>query len=68
MKNLEAIIGMKVSIETREGSVQVGKVTNITYTEFTLFGEMVKIPDTVIFNGDPSEFTKCSLIMAIRKV
>ena len=65
--NLEQLIGTKVRIETREGAVQVGKVSKINYIEVELLGEVVKSPQSIEFHNDPTEFSDWNRIERITK-
>lgn len=67
MKSLENLIGTKVTIETREGAFQTGKVSKVNYHEMTVLGQKVQIPTTIEFHNDPSEFAKVDLIVNIAK-
>ena len=65
--NLTPLVGTKVIIETREGAVQVGKLTKVNYIETQLNGETVHTPKTLEFNGDASEFSDWDRIATIRR-
>ena len=65
--NLEQLVGAKVIIETREGAIQVGKVTKINYIETQLLGEKVYTPKSIEMNHDASEFADWDRVASIKR-
>jgi len=65
--NLQQLMGAKVVIETREGAIQVGKVSKINYIETQLLGETVQTPTSIEMNNDPSEFADWTRIASIKR-
>lgn len=68
---LAALVGSKVRIETREGAVQYGKLTNIE-TFDTKVGDpqsprVISTVTKVILNNDASEFADWHLIISITR-
>ena len=68
---LAALVGAKVRIETREGAVQYGKLTNIE-TFDTKVGDpaaprVVPTVTKLILNNDPSEFADWHLVASITR-
>ena len=56
-------IGCYLDLETTDGVKREGKLTSISFRQFTLNKKLVNIPDEIEINGDPSDKIPISRIM-----
>lgn len=64
---LAALVGAKVRIETREGAVQYGKLTNIQTFDTKVGDRTISTVTKLIMNNDPSEFADWHLVSSITR-
>lgn len=64
---LAALVGAKVRIETREGAVQFGKLTDIRTFETKVGDKTILTVTQLIMNNDPSEFADWHLVSSITR-
>lgn len=50
--DLQFLVSKKVVIETREGHVRAGKLTNVRFANLQVDGYEVGLPDEVELNGE----------------
>ncbi len=64
---LAALVGSKVRIETREGSVQTAKLTSIESFDTKVGDRTISTVTKLIMNNDPSEFADWHLVLSITR-
>lgn len=56
-------IGCYLDLETTDGVRREGKLTSMTFRQFTMNNRKVNIPDEIEINGDPTDKIPISRIM-----
>ena len=64
---LAALVGAKVRIETREGAVQYGKLTDVLTFDTKVGDRTISTVAKLIMNNDPSEFADWHLVQSITR-